>query len=321
MHSSNLYYKIDLYCLKVFNFVNYSLCSVNILVLIQVQRQLIPTCFHLHLLSHLNDKIPLTTTPKHSHSNQSTMASSSPLVFILLALSPFFFFFNSQVQAQRAPAPAPPGPANLTGILDKAGQFTTLIRLMTTTQIANQITNQLNSSDQGLTVLAPTDNAFNNLKAGTLNDLSTQEQVELILYHVLPKFYSMAELLTVSNPVRTQATGQDGGQFGLNFTSSANQVNVSSGIVTTQLNNALSKDFPLAVYQVDKVLLPLDIFGPKPPKPSPAPSTPADKTKKTPATSGPSASKDTDASGSITMNVGLSGMLVLIGSMCIGLLL
>ncbi|KAF5184038.1 Fasciclin-like arabinogalactan protein [Thalictrum thalictroides] len=249
------------------------------------------------------------------------MASSSPFVFILLVLSPFLFSLTSQVYAQGAPAPAPKGPANLTGILDKAGQFTTLIRLLTSTQISNQIKNQLNSSDQGLTVLAPTDNAFNNLKAGTLNDLNTQEQVELILYHVLPKFYSVADLLSVSNPVRTQATGQDGGQFGLNFTSSANQVNVSSGIVTTQLNNALSKDFPLAVYQVDKVLLPLDIFGPKPPKSSPSPSSPGDdKPKKAPAaTSGPSASKDTDASGSIAMNVGLSGMLVLIGSMCIGL--
>ncbi|KAF9588660.1 hypothetical protein IFM89_014381 [Coptis chinensis] len=248
-------------------------------------------------------------------------SSSSPLALILLALTPFIFLTTSQVQAQKAPAPAPPGPANLTGILDKDGQYTTFIRLLASTQVSNQIQNQINSSDQGLTVLAPTDNAFNNLKAGALNGLSVQEQVELVLYHVLPKFYTLAMFETVSNPVRTQATGEDGGQFGLNFTSSANQVNVSSGMVETQINNALNKDFPLAVYQVDKVLLPADLFGPKAPKASPPAAAPADKSNKSPvANAGPSTAKDTDSSSSIGRNVGLSGLLVVIGSICMGLL-
>ncbi|KAF6170658.1 hypothetical protein GIB67_015610 [Kingdonia uniflora] len=208
------------------------------------------------------------------------MATSSPLVLILLATS-FLFIAPLNVQAQSAPAPGPPGPLNLTGILDKAGQYTTLIRLLTSTQVGNQIDNQLNSSDQGLTVFAPTDNAFNNLKAGTLNGLSTQEQVALVLYHVLPKFYSKDMFETVSNPVRTQATGQDGAAYVLNITSGSNQLNISTGVVKTQLNNVIRGTFPLAVYEVDDVLLPLDLFGPKTAKPSPPPS--ATPTKKTPS--------------------------------------
>ncbi|NBH76537.1 hypothetical protein D3Z29_11850, partial [Rodentibacter pneumotropicus] len=57
-----------------------------------------------------------------------------------------------------------------------------------------------------------------NLPAGTLNKLTNQQQVQLVLYHICPKYYSLTDLTSVSNPVRTQATGQDGGVFGLNFT-------------------------------------------------------------------------------------------------------
>ncbi|KAL5730533.1 hypothetical protein ACHQM5_003340 [Ranunculus cassubicifolius] len=241
---------------------------------------------------------------------------ASPLAFILL-----FSLITLQAYAQKgkAPAPAPAGPANLTGILDKAGQFTTFLRLLSSTQVANQIENQLNSSDQGLTVLAPTDNAFSQLKPGTLNGLSTQEQVELVLYHVLPKFYNMAMFETVSNPVRTQSTGEDGGAFGLNFTTSASQVNVSSGLVSTTLNTALAKEYPLAVYQVDKVLLPLDLFGPHPlSKASPPPlSTPATEKPKTPSAkaSGPATKEDANSAAGL-----LSGMFVVIGSLFMALL-
>ncbi|OVA11101.1 FAS1 domain [Macleaya cordata] len=244
------------------------------------------------------------------------MASQSSLV--LLALASCLLLISTpdhQVQAQKgAPAPEAPGPINLTAILEKGGQFTTLIRLLTATQIGSQITNQLNSSDQGMTLFAPTDNAFNSLKPGTLNGLTTQEQVELVLYHVLPKYYSLVMFQTVSNPVRTQATGQDGGAFGLNFTSAANQVNVSTGMVEVQLNNALRQEFPLAVYEVEKVLLPLDLFGAKPPASPPPP--PSSATKKSPPSSagGPSSSssaKDDTSSAGRNMGMGFVGVVLM----------
>ncbi|XP_058100602.1 fasciclin-like arabinogalactan protein 13 [Magnolia sinica] len=254
------------------------------------------------------------------------MATPSPFTMLLLALSLALLLTTSHVQAQSPSAPAPaPGPLNLTATLVKAGQYTTLLRLLGSTQVGIQIVNQVNNSDQGLTLLAPTDNAFNNLKAGTLNGLTTQQQVELLLYHVLPKFYTLAMFETVSNPVRTQASGSDGGLYNLNFSSSANQVNVSSGIVETQINNAIRSDFPLAVYQLDKVLLPLDIFGPKPnvTAKAPPPSSPsANRSPPVSSTSsgGPSASADsTPNAGSREMNVRWSavvgvGLMMIMGT-------
>ncbi|KAI3877957.1 hypothetical protein MKW92_015492 [Papaver armeniacum] len=237
------------------------------------------------------------------------MASHSLLV---LALVSSCLLLSVHAQKDAAPAPKAAGPINLTGILDKAGQYTTFMRLLTSTQVSNQIYNQLNSSDQGMTVFAPTDNAFNNLKPGTLNSLSTQDQVELVLYHVLPKYYSLVMFETASNPVRTQSSD------GLNFTTSANQVNVSTGMVDVILNNALRQEFPLSVYQVDKVLLPLSLFGAKPPVSPPPPPSPTDAKKPKSSTSGPAAA-DGDKPSSAVKNMGM-GLVAGIAAMFIGFL-
>ncbi|GMH10081.1 hypothetical protein Nepgr_011922 [Nepenthes gracilis] len=195
------------------------------------------------------------------------------LLPFLLLLS---FFIHFSTVSSQAPAPAPPGPTNITAILAKAGQFNTLIRLLQSTQLANQINTQLNNSNQGLTVFAPTDNAFSNLKAGTLNSLTDQEKVELMQFHVVPTFLSINQFQTVSNPLRTQAGSSDSGGFPLNVTTSGNQVNITTGIVNATVSNSIYSDNQLAVYQVDQVLLPLQLFGTPAPAaaPTPAPSKP-----------------------------------------------
>ncbi|KQK09116.1 fasciclin-like arabinogalactan protein 11 [Brachypodium distachyon] len=213
----------------------------------------------------------------------------------IAAVAAAAFFAMVSVSLAQAPAPdaTPSGPPNVTAILVKGGQYTTFIRLMKETQQDTQLNSQLNNSfnGNGYTVFAPTDNAFNNLKPGTLNSLTQQQQVALVQGHVLPQFYSMESFQTASNPVRTQASGQDG-PFTLNITATANnQVNVSSGVSEVTVNNALSDKKPLAVYSVDKVLLPLEFFGAKAPAAAPAASKDG-KTKKGEAASGPAGSDD-----------------------------
>ncbi|XP_068657881.1 fasciclin-like arabinogalactan protein 6 [Aristolochia californica] len=235
---------------------------------------------------------------------QEMAASLSSLVLLFLAFSSAVLSIN----AQSAPAPSP-SPVNLTGILEKGGQYTTLIRLLGSTQVGSQIENQLNNSNQGMTLFAPTDNAFNNLKPGTLNGLNMQQQVALVLYHVIPKFYRLQDFETVSNPVRTQASGNGGGVYGLNFTSTQNQVNVSTGVVETQLNNVLRSNFPLAVYGVDKVLLPSDLFGAKAPSTSPPASNDSPSSPKSPSTpkstEGPSTAQPNAGSKTTSLGWGL----------------
>ncbi|KAK8319663.1 hypothetical protein V6Z11_A13G257100 [Gossypium hirsutum] len=171
-----------------------------------------------------------------------------------------------------ASSPAPPGPTNVTKILEKAGQFSTFIRLMKATQVANQLLGQLNNTNNGITIFAPTDSAFSSLKSGTLNSLSDEQKVELIQFHIIPTYLSSAQFQTISNPLRTQAGDSGDGKFPLNVTSTGDTVNITSGLTNTSVSGTVYTDGQLAVYQIDRVLQPLQIFDPRPPAPAPAPA-------------------------------------------------
>ncbi|GMP85084.1 hypothetical protein CsSME_00038383 [Camellia sinensis var. sinensis] len=201
--------------------------------------------------------------------------------------------------AQLAPGPAPPGPPNITAILEKAGHFSTYIRLLKATQIDNQIYKLLNDSSQSLRVFAPSDNAFGNLSTGTLNSFSDEQKVQLVKFHIIPSFLSVPAFQTVSNPLSTQAGSTV--QYPMNVTTAGNLVNISTGIVNTTVTGTVYSDNQLAVYQVDRVLLPLSFFVSI--SPAPAPSKPE---KKAPSLAGDESTTSTDtsvqASGAMPVN-------------------
>ncbi|CAN4100893.1 unnamed protein product [Withania somnifera] len=221
----------------------------------------------------------------------------------LLAISLQSCTFTLGQNSVSAPAPAPSGPANITKILEKAGQFTTFIRLLKTTQAGDQINTQLNNSKQGMTVFAPTDNAFSSLTAGTLNTLSPQQQVQLVQFHVLPTFISMSQFQTVSNPLRTQAGDTSPGDFPLNVTTSGNQVNVSTGVVDATVANTVYTD----------VLQPMSIFASPSPDTAPAPAPEKlNLKKKSPETALSPRSGSDDAPGDKSGADSVSGAAVLV---------
>ncbi|XP_055834340.1 fasciclin-like arabinogalactan protein 12 [Solanum dulcamara] len=220
--------------------------------------------------------------------------------------------FSTLTLSQTSLTPPPTGPTNITQILEKAGQFTTLIRLMKVTQVGDQINTQLNNSNQGMTIFAPTDNAFSSLKSGTINSLSAQQQVQLVQFHVLPNFISMSQFQTVSNPLRTQAGDASPGDFPLNVTTSGNQVNVSTGVDDATVANTIYTDGQLAVYQVDKVLQPMSIFGAPTPAMAPAPATLKSKSKSPEGLSPSSGNDDSPMDNSGTERIAMHGTTVLV---------
>lgn len=192
-------------------------------------------------------------------------------------------------QAPSAQVATSPGPVDVNKILQKAGHFTVFARLMQATTEDTELNKELNTTNNGITILAPTDNAFSSLKAGFLNSLSDEDKTELVKFHVLPAFISTSQFQTVSNPVRTQAG--TGPRVTLNVTTTGNFVNISSGLTNTSISGTVYTDSQLAIYQLDKVLFPLDIFTPKPPAPAPEPALGKPK-KAAPDAESPTAPKD-----------------------------
>ncbi|XP_048137332.1 fasciclin-like arabinogalactan protein 12 [Rhodamnia argentea] len=204
--------------------------------------------------------------------------------------------------------PVPAGPPDITKILAKAGQFTVLLKLLRVTSVDKQINAQLNNSNNGLTIFAPNDNDFSSLKSGTLNQLSAEQQVELVQFHVVPNFLSVSQFQTVSNPLRTQAGGSGKFEFPLTLTTSGSSVNISTGVTNATVDQIIYSDGQLAVYLVNKVLLPMSIFGPKPPAPAPAPVKPKKK---------PAALAKSPVADSVPVDISGEGKLMVPGMMAV----
>lgn len=156
-------------------------------------------------------------------------------------------------------------PDDITRILKKAKIFSVLIRLLKTTEIMNNINSQLiTAKSGGLTILAPDDAAFSNLKAGFLNSLNQGQKIELLQFHILPEYVSSTNFDSLSNPVQTVA-GKDPARLPLNVNAFGNSVNISTGVVNASIVGVVYSDNKLAIYRLDKVLLPLDFFATKAP--------------------------------------------------------
>lgn len=250
------------------------------------------------------------------------------LVFLTLAIC----LVVSTGAVVDAPSPAPSPPLNLTDILKNATRYNTFIRLLKDTEVTSQVASLLDSdrNADGLTILAPTDAAFGGLKSGTLNRMDAQEQSELVLFHILPKYHTFVTFETTTNPVHTQASGQHG-VCTVNVTTGGNQqVNISSGLMETTLGSPLYSEFPLAVYSVDKVLLPPDLFGPNAKKhgaEAPAAAAMGKPGKKTPSSSevgapdeAPSTEADATAAAAADRRTGWPAFAAILSAVALSLL-
>nr|XP_023919546.1 fasciclin-like arabinogalactan protein 12 [Quercus suber] len=230
------------------------------------------------------------------------------------------------IQPAKAPAPVqsakvPPtkkGVPDVTKILGKAGAFSVFIRLLKSTGVSDQLYGQLNNSKNGFTIFAPTDAAFSSLKAGTINSLSDLQKTQLVQFHILNTVVTLSNFQTLSNPVPTEAG--DAGEFPLTVTTAGNQVNISSVLVNTTLGGTVYSDNQLDIYQVDQVLLPLDIFNPKPKVKAPASAPTLSKPKSLDSGADADADADTpsvaakvDASGALSLKRHGNGILMSIG--------
>ncbi|KAJ6401429.1 hypothetical protein OIU84_016777 [Salix udensis] len=173
-----------------------------------------------------------------------------------------------------APAPSPPY-VNLTLLLSVAGPFQNFLNYLESTKVIDTFQNQANNTDEGITIFVPKDDAFKNLKNPSLSNLTQDQLKQLILFHALPHFYSLSDFKNLSqvSPISTFAGA---GGYALNFTDSSGTVHLDSGWSKTKVSSSVHATDPVAIYQVDKVLLPEAIFGtdiPPTPAPAPAPET------------------------------------------------
>ncbi|KAF7826999.1 fasciclin-like arabinogalactan protein 7 [Senna tora] len=243
---------------------------------------------------------------------------------LLLFFSPSFAKTASYPPTLLSPTPAPaPAPdyVNLTDLLTVAGPFHTFLGYLQSTKVIDTFQNQANNTEEGITIFVPKDSAFSALKKPSLSKLTPEQLKQVILFHALPHFYALADFKNLSQISSTSTFA--GGDYTLNFTDASGTVLINSGWSKTKVTSAVHATDPVAVYQVDKVLLPEAIFGTDiPPTPAPAPApevapaadSPDAKSadgKSSSASSPSSSSPDKSSAYRITFSLGIWGNLVL----------
>ncbi|TKY57507.1 Fasciclin arabinogalactan protein 7 [Spatholobus suberectus] len=189
---------------------------------------------------------------------------------IMLLLSSAFAKTASPPSLSPTPAPAPaPDFVNLTDLLSVAGPFHAFLGYLESTKVLDTFQNQANNTEEGITIFVPKDSAFSAVKK--LSKLTSDQLKQVILFHGLSHFYSLADFKNLSQTSSTPTFA--GGDYTLNFTDDSGTVHISSGWSKTKVSSAVHATDPVAIYQVDKVLLPEAIFGTDiPPAPAPAPT-------------------------------------------------
>ncbi|XP_051115481.1 fasciclin-like arabinogalactan protein 2 [Andrographis paniculata] len=167
---------------------------------------------------------------------------------------------------------ASPTDLNLTSLMAKQGckSFADMI----TAQGGVEETLRL-SLAAGLTVFCPSDQTLKSFMPEFRN-LSGDGKTALLLYHAMPEYNSLGTLRSSNGLINTLAT--EGGKKKYDFTveNDGDDVKIQTKVVTATIKGTLVDNDPLAVYKVDKVLLPRELFKVAPEAMSPTSKSAAD---------------------------------------------
>eukprot|EP01018_Ginkgo_biloba_P040096 Gb_12627 [translate_table: standard] len=171
----------------------------------------------------------------------------------------------------------PAGNVNITSILLNGGHKT-FAKLISDTGVLKAYEDALNG---GLTVFAPRDEAFNGSVLEKINKFSPAQRVSILEFHAVPEYEPLATLKTRNEAMNTLATNRVS-RYSLSVTTSRDTVILNTGINKAVVTTTLADDAPVAIFSIDKVLDPPEVFhvaSPAPlslaPSPSPAPSPPS----------------------------------------------
>ncbi|WOK92965.1 hypothetical protein Cni_G01657 [Canna indica] len=203
---------------------------------------------------------------------------------------------STALTSPEAEAPvAAPAPVNLTEVMSRKGCKAFANLLLANPDVLKAFQSNL---DSGLTVFCPDDDAVDAF-APKYKNLTAKGQAALLLYHGLPVYYSPQLLKTTSgSPLSTLATDTHSKNYKYSVRSDGDAITVKTHIVTATITSTVVDQDPDAIYAIDKVLEPRELF--KVPEkvvsdaPAPAPASHKKKSKKKPAAkhgAGPAASE------------------------------
>ncbi|PIN20386.1 hypothetical protein CDL12_06934 [Handroanthus impetiginosus] len=114
------------------------------------------------------------------------------------------------------------------------------------------------SLEGGLTVFCPSDDSLKSFMPRYKN-LTADGKISLLLYHGVPVYNSLGMLRSSNGLMNTLAT-EGVNKFDFTVQNDGEDVKLETKVVTATIEGTLIDEDPLAVYKIDKVLLPRELF-------------------------------------------------------------
>ncbi|XP_076894484.1 fasciclin-like arabinogalactan protein 2 [Bidens hawaiensis] len=199
---------------------------------------------------------------------------------------------SSVLQSPEAEAPTAAPDLNLTSLLQREG-CQSFYDLLTT---SGAIGTFLSSVESGVTVFCPRDDAISAF-APKYKNLTASEKTSLLLYHGIPLYNSLGILRSSNGLMNTLATEGAKKKYDFTVQNDGNDVKLKTKVVTATIDGTVVDAEPIAIYTVDKVLLPRELFKGTVEADEPAPAPKGTKKKKKAAKKGDSTEDDAEAPG------------------------
>jgi uncharacterized surface protein with fasciclin (FAS1) repeats len=140
-----------------------------------------------------------------------------------------------------------PAPAmSLTDVAIGNGNFSTLVSALQSTGLASTLANV----DNTFTVFAPTDAAFDKLPEGTLENLTTEQLTDILLYHVLSGKVMADGAISIAQSMENMAEMANGSNASLSYLDSTLFINGAKvSIADVMAENGV-------IHAIDNVIIP-----------------------------------------------------------------
>lgn len=192
------------------------------------------------------------------------------LAAVLVVFLPLAVSATGAKEAAKAPA-APPAPPNITAAMVKGGckAFAALVAASPDARSTFQ-----SVGDGGVTAFCPSDDAVRSFMPRYKN-LTADGKASLLLFHAVPVYYSQRSLKSNNGVMNTLATDGSASNFNFTVQNEGERVTIktdASDRAARVTSTVYDKD-PIAVYALDTVLEPVELFEPaESPSPAPAPA-------------------------------------------------
>ncbi|XP_009792211.1 fasciclin-like arabinogalactan protein 2 [Nicotiana tabacum] len=210
------------------------------------------TSGYINITNTKGKNVGFTTEENDGHFSASFVKSVQEIPYNISVIQ-----ISNIIQSSEAEAPvSAPAEIDIIDLMTNKGckEFAKLLEKSNITKTFTDI------MENGLTVFCPIDKVVNTFLPKYKN-LTKNGQTSLLLYHGIPDYHSLGMLRSKNGFINTMATTKGkNNKYDFSVKNDGDNVKLDTNIVTAKITGTLLDEEPLAVYKIDKVLQPSELF-------------------------------------------------------------